>query len=176
MLASILALACLVVISPLADRVEIFEAPGRWDRLLRGTVCRSLCCGAVPAVRARSSAAHRPASTGPSPWSGGGGDGRRAHQLVQHPRSAQHRGSPVAIRGSHQNCAFAQQAPARRIRQSHAPELRAKDGSDPVVPRQTLIEESVIGGQQIDHAAIFEENAADKQFGFGWQSPFAVVR
>ena len=85
---------------------------------------------------------------------------RRAHQFIQHPRSAKHRGGSIAIGRSQQNRAFAEQAAARRFRQRHAPKLRTKDRFDAVVTSQTLVEEPVVGGQQLDNTAIFLKNTA----------------
>ena len=48
-------------------------------------------------------------------------------------------------------------------RQRHAPEVRAVDVRDAVVPRQPLVDERVVGGQQIDDVAVLADDALEEQ-------------
>ena len=52
------------------------------------------------------------------------------------------------------------------IGKCHAPEAAAVDAGDSVVAREPFVDESVIGVQQIVHAAILANRAADEHFRF----------
>ncbi len=90
----------------------------------------------------------------------------RAQQLVQHPRSPQYRRRAVAIRSPQQHRALAQQARALFFGQRDLAELGADDAGDAVVASQLVIQERVVGGQEIHHAAVFQKDAADESFRF----------
>ena len=74
---------------------------------------------------------------------------RRANDLVEHPRAAQHRRSAVAIRGPHQYRRLAQQAEAIRVRQGDFFKRGGVRSLNSVVTGQCVIDERLIGGQQI---------------------------
>ena len=59
-----------------------------------------------------------------------------------------------------------QDAAAIDVGQSNAPEVRPADVRDAVVVRQPLVHEGVVGGEQLEHAAIVAEDAAGEQLGF----------
>ncbi len=70
--------------------------------------------------------------------------------------------SPYDVRSKY--CALAEKAPAFFFAYRHPAELRAEDAGNPIVARQALIQERVVGGQQIPDTAIFQENAAQEIF------------
>ena len=88
---------------------------------------------------------------------------RRAEQAVQYPGATQHGRRAIGIRGQHQDGALAQQAVARLVVERHATEVAALDRLDAVVHRQALVEEGVVRGQQLEHAAIAAQHAVDEQ-------------
>ena len=57
-----------------------------------------------------------------------------------------------------------EQTAARRIRERHAAEAIPVYARDPVVPRQSLVDERVVGAQEIHHAAILAKLVLDEQF------------
>ena len=89
--------------------------------------------------------------------------GRRAHELVEHPGAAQHRRRAVAVRGAQQHCAFAEQAAARVVLDGHAAELRAVHRPHAVVAREPLVDERVVGCQQLVHVTVLEQDARDEE-------------
>ncbi len=101
---------------------------------------------------------------------GGGGEGGVPVMLSRMIVAAQHRRGAVGIRRHHQDRALAQQAVAPGIGQGHAPELVAAHVRDAVVQRQALIDEGVIGRQQIQHAAVFAQDAVDEQLHLALES------
>ena len=56
--------------------------------------------------------------------------------------------------------ALPQQAAARLVGERHAAEVIAVDVGNAVVPRQPLVDEAVVGGQQIEQTAILLHDAA----------------
>ena len=60
---------------------------------------------------------------------------------------------------------LAEQPAADAVGERHAPEVAAVDVRDAVVPRQPLVHERVVGGQQLEHAAVLAQLAADEQLG-----------
>src|SRR5262249_2474683 len=89
---------------------------------------------------------------------------RRAHQLIEHPRSTQNGRRAVAIRSTQQYRALAQQAPALFVGERDPTELSANDTGNAVVTCQPLVQERVVGGQQFYDAPIFQKNAAQELF------------
>ena len=56
-----------------------------------------------------------------------------------------------------------------------AAEMRAADVRDAVVLREPLVDERVVRGQQIEHAAIFAEDAAGKELRFAAEALAQVL-
>ena len=54
---------------------------------------------------------------------------------------------------------------ALSCRQRHAPEVAALDVRDAVVPRQPLVQERVVGAQQVERAAVLADDAVEEQLG-----------
>src|SRR5690606_29652020 len=96
--------------------------------------------------------------------------GGSAHQLREHPRAAQHRRGAIAVRRAEQHGALAEQAEAARIVELDAAELRTEHAVDAVMPRESLVQERVLRGQQLEHAAILEEHALEEQLDLGLES------
>ena len=94
---------------------------------------------------------------------GGGGAGGVPVMFsrIQAPRSTGE--VRFGIRRHHQHRALAQQPEAVRIGQRHAAELVAAHVRDAVVRGQPLVDEGVVRGQQIHHAAVLAEHAVDEQ-------------
>ena len=90
---------------------------------------------------------------------------RRRHTLdvLENERAPQNRRRAVRVGGRHQDGAFAEQPPACRLLELDPPEAIAFDVGDPVVQRDPLVEERVLRAQQIDHAAVFPEDAVGEQ-------------
>ena len=78
---------------------------------------------------------------------------RRAEQGLEHPLAALHRRRAVRVRGDDQDAAVAEQAAARLVGHRHAAEVAAGHARDAVVARQALVDERVVGRQQVEHAA-----------------------
>src|SRR6185369_13959433 len=89
---------------------------------------------------------------------------RSAENILEDPFPANHRRGPIGTRGARQNRALTQQTAAHTVfRQRHPPESFAKHAWNSVVPGETFVQERVVGIQQIEHAAIFAEDAFKKQ-------------
>ena len=84
---------------------------------------------------------------------------RGAQQSLQNPLAALHHRSPIGVRGHRENAALPQQSAAVRVGESHAAELRAVNIGDAVMLRQPLVEKSVVGIQQVHHAAVLAQHA-----------------
>ncbi len=80
--------------------------------------------------------------------------GRRAGDVVEDPRAAQHRRRAVRIGRDHQHAGLAEQAVAHRIGQLHAAEVRTLHVAHAVVHGQPLVEVGVVAVHQIEHAAV----------------------
>ena len=100
---------------------------------------------------------------------------RRAEHIVQHPFAAQHRRSAVGVGGHREDAALAQQSPRASSVMRHAAELAAIDVRNSVVLGQALIDEGVIGVQQIEHAVVFAHDAAEEHLGLALESLPQVV-
>ena len=90
---------------------------------------------------------------------------RRAEQVLQHPLAAQHRRRAGRVGGSGQDAALAEQPAARGVRQLHAAEVAAVDVRDVVVPCQPLVDEGVVGGQQVEDAPVLAHHALEEELG-----------
>ena len=87
---------------------------------------------------------------------GGGGGRRGAEDVREHPLATQHRRGAIGIGRHGQQTGMPQDAaPARRLClvETDAAEMRAVYSRDAVVPRQSLVDERVVGLQQFPHAA-----------------------
>ncbi len=60
---------------------------------------------------------------------------------------------------------MAEQAAARVAGKLDAAEAAAADVRDAVVPRQPLVDERVVGVEQVDDAAVLAQHAAEQQLG-----------
>src|SRR6185312_10471432 len=84
------------------------------------------------------------------------------------PRAAKHRRGAVAVGSAEFDRGFAQQARAEfaRVlpRECDLAEFRPDDTEDSVVAGEPVIEECVIGREEIENAAIVGEDAADEIF------------
>ena len=101
---------------------------------------------------------------------------RRAEDVLENPRAAQHRRRAVGVRRGQQHAALAEQPPAIRIGQRHAAELLAAHVRNAVVQRQPLVHERVVRGQQVEHAAVLAHDALDEQLDLFAESPRAGRR
>ena len=90
---------------------------------------------------------------------------RHAEQHFHHVFTAQHRRRPVGKRGERQDAGVAEQPDAIRIGDGDAPERAALYVGDAVMPRQHLVDERVVGGQQVDDAAVLAHDAVEEQLG-----------
>ena len=89
---------------------------------------------------------------------------RRAEQCLQHPLAADDRRGAVRKRRDGENRALAEQAAARAVvGQRHAAEVDALHVRDAVVLRQPLVDERVVGGQQVDGRPVFADDAVEEQ-------------
>ena len=114
--------------------------------------------------RARTVLAFCPSTISTSASTFGGGDAggvpstfSSSHCAAQHGRSA------IRIRRHEQHAAFAEQAEAVRVVELDAAEARAAHVVHAVVARERLVDERVIGRQEIEHAALGAEDAVDEQ-------------
>ncbi len=89
--------------------------------------------------------------------------GRGAQDPVEHPGTPQHRGGAVAIGGAQQHGSLAKQPPTILVLERHPPELRAVHALDVVLAGERLIDEGVIGIEQVEHAAILEQHAGQEE-------------
>ena len=74
---------------------------------------------------------------------------RRRQDVLEQPLAANGRRRARRVRRDGQHARLAEQAPAVLVGQRHAPEVAAVDAGDPVVTRELLVEERVVGRQQI---------------------------
>ena len=68
----------------------------------------------------------------------------------------------MRIRGDGQNAALAEQSPAPTVGSLDTTEVRAPDMRNAVVLREPLVDERVRGGQQLEYAAVLEQDTARK--------------
>ena len=133
------------------------------------------CCGHRVAHRQRL-ARRAPSVFSAGTFGGGGGGGDDSRFSSTHlPRSTGE--VRVGVRGDRQHAALAQQAAARAaVRERDATEVAAAHVRNAVVLRQPLVEERVVGRQQIEHAAVLAEHAVDEQLGLARASRRAASR
>ena len=68
-----------------------------------------------------------------------------------------------------------QQSLAPRVRDRHASESVSDDAGQPIVGRQSLVDEGVVGSEQIDQAPIFADDAAKQEFRLATHRPVQVL-
>ena len=89
---------------------------------------------------------------------------RRAEDVLENPGAAQHRRGAVGVGRGHQHAAFAEQPPAVGDRSSVTRRnWSPRTFGNAVVQRQPLVDERVVGGQQVEHAAVLAQDAVDEQ-------------
>ena len=86
--------------------------------------------------------------------------------IFENPFAAHHRRSALRMRCQRQNAALPQQALAGFVVNRHAPEPAAINIRDAVVPGQPFVYERVIGGHQIQNAAVFPQDAFKEKLRF----------
>src|SRR5207237_7718180 len=74
-----------------------------------------------------------------------------------------------------QDTAVAEQAEAVWIRQLNLTEALAIDARNPVMLRQPLVDERVLGAQQLQRAAVVAQDVAEKQLGLAAEALANVV-
>ncbi len=100
---------------------------------------------------------------------------RRAENILEHPLPTENGRRTGRMGCDGEQAAFAKKAPARFVRQHDAAELAAVDARDAVMAREPFVDESVVGGQQIEDVAILANHAFEKQFGFAGERLTQVV-
>ena len=117
--------------------------------------------GAPPSARARRRRPRPPCSRPASATSGGGGGGGvpRSCWRIHWPRftGEVRLGFEVSVR----TLAWVSTPPRRRSARAHPPELVARDALDPVMPREHVVEEGVVGVEQLQHAAVLPEDVRE---------------
>ena len=89
---------------------------------------------------------------------------RRPEDRFQQPPPAQDGRGAVRVGGQRQQRSMAQQPAALlQVGQRHAPEPAPVDPGDAVVARQPLVQVRVVGGEQVQDAAVLVERAADER-------------
>src|SRR5439155_14936838 len=89
---------------------------------------------------------------------------RRSENVAQDPYSANHRRSPRRVGRDRQYTAVPQQSATLAVRsERHAPEAAAVDVRNPVVLCQSLVEKRVVRLDEVEHTAIFTQNAVHEQ-------------
>ena len=175
--ASIGCRASAVACAPRADRVEVLEREARADPSrvwqvaqagLRAVLLHPL------AHRARLVAASLlPRAAARSAGGGGGGVPRRFSR-THLPRST------GEVRSACDVTVRMLPLPSRPRRassvQRDAAEVAAVDVGDAVVPRQPLVDERVVGGQQVEDAAVLAHDAVEEQLGLALRTPGAGCR
>ena len=101
---------------------------------------------------------------------------RRAEEVLENPLSAHNRRRAMRERRDGQHAALAEQPAAAIVAALDAAEVRAANVRNAVVLREPLVDERVIGRQQIEHAAIFAQDAAREQLRFAAEAPGADLR
>ena len=101
---------------------------------------------------------------------------RRAEDVFQNPLAANHRRRARGIRRDREDAALPQQAAALAVPvQRDAPEVAAVHVRNAVVLREPLVQERVVGLEQVEHAAVFAQDALEKQLGFAAERLAQVV-
>ena len=140
------------------------RARSRADRSRRGTRCTTAWCGGCSS-RSRTVSGLSPVScvfqVASTP--GGGGVRRRADDLLQDPRAAQHRRRAVRVRRHHQHAPLPSRP--RRLRSSRCTRRNCapRTSVDAVVKREPLVHERLVRGQQVDDAAVLAQHAVEEE-------------
>ncbi len=100
---------------------------------------------------------------------------RRADQVFEDPLATHDRRRAVGVRSHHENTAFSEKPLSSIVGERHPPELTAVHIRDAVVSGQTLVDERVVGGQQIDHVTVFAHDAVEEQLGLAQERLSQVV-
>src|SRR5689334_20653578 len=91
---------------------------------------------------------------------------RRAEQVFEHPLAARYRRRAGGHRRHREHAALTEEPAARAVRrQLDAPEVAAVYVSDAVVTCEPLVDEGVVGVEQIDQASILANDGAEEQLG-----------
>ena len=145
-----------------------FRARTRSGPSACGSPRRRRSCGALPgAARTERSLAAWPVrlsafSGSAGTFGGGGGGGVPSSTSITYlPRCTGE--VRMAVDVNVRMLRLAQQSETIRIGQRHAPEAAAHDVGNPVVLGQTLIDERVVGGQQVEDVAVFAHDAVEQQ-------------
>ena len=152
-----------ITISPHAGRIEVLERQPerihdrvtRRTRRVRSMLGDHLADGQRPRRADVFLVQRRDVLRGVCRW--------HAYQVCEDEGPPQHRRRPVRVRRRHQHGAFAEQPPARRLLELDPPEAIAFHIGDPVMKRDALVEIRVLRSQQIDHAAVFSEDAVGEE-------------
>src|SRR5439155_9887361 len=95
---------------------------------------------------------------------------RRCSQYIfQNPFAASYGRSPIRVRRYHQDAGLAQEPTAILVCERYALEIIPMDVGDTIKPRQPFIQEGIVGGQQIHHAAVFLYDASKEEFSFSYE-------
>ena len=159
-----MAAARLVDRAPDADGVEVLEREA--ERVHQRVAARAarIARDAPRAARGSSACGRSPPESSRSGTSGGGGGGGTPSRFsrIHLPRTTGEVRS--GIRRDGQDAAVAEQAAARAVgRQRHAAEVIAFDVRQAVEARDALVDERVVGAQQIERAAILLHDAAEEE-------------
>src|SRR5687768_16766313 len=101
---------------------------------------------------------------------------RRTEQVLQDPLAAHHGGGACGDRGYRQHAAVTQQPAARAGGiEGDAAEVAAADVLHPVVTRQPLVNERVVGIEQLDDRPILTDDGAEEHLGFAAERLAQVV-
>ena len=138
-------------VAPASGRHRSARARSPADPSARGRSRRPDCCGAAPSARAARSGLLLPSFSFQRRHVRRRRRRRRAEQVLEHPLAAQHDRGPVGIGGHRQDARLAEQPLPRRIGHGDAAEVAAVDVLDAVVPREPLVQEGVVGAQQLEH-------------------------
>ena len=96
---------------------------------------------------------------------GGGSGAGESENIFQNPFAARHRRGSVGHRGHQKKTGLSQQAAARVVLYRNAAELAAVNARHPVMRRQALVDERVVGIQQVHDIAILPHDALKQQLG-----------
>src|SRR5690606_28632978 len=88
----------------------------------------------------------------------------RPEKILEDPLPAYHRRGTVRVGRDGQDAAVAEQPSSRIVfRQLDAAEVRAFDTLDTVVPRDPIVQERVVGIEQLESAPILSNDTAEEQ-------------
>src|SRR5262249_12605773 len=168
--------AFLIALAPLADRVEVLERePRRIDDAVAaragriGTMRLDLLAQRLGLHGARLVALLERRHV----WRRR--NGRRVEKRAEDVLPAVHRRCSGGDRGERQDAALAEQSETIRIRQLHLAETLAVDAGNTVVLREALVEERVVGVQQLEHAVVLAQDVAEEHFRFAPEGTGGVV-